>query len=211
MKIPQRIKAQPAIFWYSVIASLSLILVTAFQWSLIDRLTGFLFIPLQSGLHLAFIMVSAWAAIYLILNRAHWKKASLSLLICGVGFCLVTFCPFTKLWITGNFVLHQKSREQIVQQVLSGALQPNVSYNASLIQLNSTEPYVSMGGNEIVVEKHADKTFILFFTFRGILDNFSGFLFVPEGGNPAQFTDLENSDNTEIEKFDKNWFFVSHH
>jgi hypothetical protein len=42
-----------------------------------------------------------------------------------------------------------------------------------------------MGGNEVAVEEHAIKKYVLFFTFQGILDQYAGFLFVPEGGPPT--------------------------
>ena len=67
-----------------------------------------------------------------------------------------------------------------------------------------------MGGNEVVVEEHDDKTYVLFFTFRGVLDNYSGFLYVPDGGSPSLFSDLDEQQFTQIVPLEENWYFVSH-
>jgi len=94
--------------------------------------------------------------------------------------------------------------------VFAGTLQPNVDHNPRLIRLDESYPLVSMGGNEIVVEEHDGGKYVLFFTFRGILDNYSGFLYVPSGGVPSLFSDLNEQQFTEIEPLEENWYFVSH-
>lgn len=66
-----------------------------------------------------------------------------------------------------------------------------------------------MGGNEIVVERHREGAYVLFFTYRGVLDNYSGFLFVPQGGDPRGFRDLGET-GTTIEPLEQQWYFVAH-
>ena len=67
-----------------------------------------------------------------------------------------------------------------------------------------------MGGNEVVVESHDGANYVFFFTFRGILDNYSGFLYVPEGGKASRFSDLSEQDSTQIKHLENNWYFTSH-
>jgi hypothetical protein len=67
-----------------------------------------------------------------------------------------------------------------------------------------------MGGNEVVVERHGGETYILFFTYRGILDNYSGFLYVTNGGSPSLFSDLSEEQFTQIVPQEQDWYFISH-
>lgn len=70
---------------------------------------------------------------------------------------------------------------------------------------------VSKGGNEIIVEEHNGLKYIFFFTFRGILDNYSGFIHIPEGGDPSQFLDFDEKESTQIVHMEGNWYYASHH
>ena len=54
------------------------------------------------------------------------------------------------------------------------------------------------------------KKYVFFYTFRGILDNYSGFLWVPEGGKPELFQDAGES-GTEVLFYGGNWYFIGHH
>ena len=94
--------------------------------------------------------------------------------------------------------------------VIDGELQPNVEYNSQLIQLDTNERNLSMGGNEIIVEEHLGDTYVFFFTFRGVVDNYAGFLYVPLGGSPSLFGDLDEPDSTQLVEFLGNWYFASH-
>ncbi len=51
---------------------------------------------------------------------------------------------------------------------------------------------------------------MFFFTFRGVLDNYSGFLFVPDGGDPKEFYDLGEPGSTQLVKYGKNWYWAGH-
>jgi hypothetical protein len=52
---------------------------------------------------------------------------------------------------------------------------------------------------------------VFFFTFRGILDNYAGFLYVPSGGKPTEYSDLNEPQSVEIEHLEGNWYYASHH
>ena len=107
-------------------------------------------------------------------------------------------------------MINKEQRERVVAKVLNGELQPNVKYNASLINLNAGYSGLSRGGNDIVVEDHEGLTYVFFFTFRGVLDNYSGYLYVPKGGSPEMYGDLDESEFTQIKHIESNWYLVSH-
>lgn len=195
----------------SITVSLLLVLLTAFQWSIIDRTTPFLFLPLAGIIWFGFLIVFGLSLSCLTKLKTLGIKSGIPALIQVITLLAVIFIPFTTLWLKADFWIFKNQRDKVVQKVLSGELIPNVSHNSSLIALNSNYSNISMGGNEIVVEEHDGLKYIFFFTFRGILDNYSGFLFVPDGGNPSNYSDLNEKDSTELVHLDGNWYYASHH
>jgi hypothetical protein len=138
------------------------------------------------------------------------RQAWASFAICAGTLLIWIVVPFTELWIGGNYWYYRDARGAVVERVLAGTLRPNVDYNSSLIRLPPGSPHVSMGGNEIVVEEHNGKKLVFFYTFRGILDNYAGFLFVPEGAEPLWYSDLGEPCCTQLEKYSDRWFWASH-
>jgi hypothetical protein len=207
MKITYKVKWR---FVSAIFASLAIVVFSVFKWSIIDWITLFLYIPLAIVVWLIFLS-TVIASITCITKWGEMGFYSLTPLAINVVVFLVVFLvPFTTLWLKANFTIYKNVREEIVDEIYKGELQPNVSHNSSLIALDKSYPRVSMGGNEIVVEEHEDKEYILFFTFRGVLDNYSGFIYVPEGGEPANYGDLHEKEVTQIVHWDGNWFYVSH-
>lgn len=130
-------------------------------------------------------------------------------LIVSARTLLVAFyVPFTQLWLQANFNLNRAAREHVVEKVRSGTFVPNVAHNDNLSALPKGSG-VSMGGDEILVEGPSSNPYVFFFTFRGILDNYSGFLWVPDGGRPERFGDA-GEPGTEIEPLDGNWYFIGY-
>ncbi|MDH4120241.1 MAG: hypothetical protein OEV94_00845 [Deltaproteobacteria bacterium] len=210
MEKPENFRENP-VWLFSLAASLALLLVTFFQWSLIDWLTVFLFPLLLFILWVNFLGAAIWSVVYFLIHLKRWRVSLPPVMVCAVTLALLYFVPFTKLWLDLDFVLYKSAREELVEQVLNNTLKPNVSHNPDLIALPWHAPRVSMGGNEIVVEKHEGITYVFFYTFRGILDNYSGFLYVPKGGRPEKFSDLNETDSTQLVRLDDHWFYVSHH
>lgn len=120
-----------------------------------------------------------------------------------VAILLVLLIPFSNIWLDINFALHKRQREKVVAKVNRGELKP---YNIMVID---EYPNVSMGGNAIIVEEHDRKKYVFFYTFRGILDSYEGFLYVPQGGDPRKFEDLSDQ-QSEIRRWEGHWFYVSH-
>lgn len=134
-------------------------------------------------------------------------RAAYPALVCLVCGALNAVVPFTDLWLDWNFQRFSNERERIVQAVRTGALQPP-PFN-SFVQLGSTTSSVSKGGNEILVEEHDGKKYVFFFTYRGILDNYSGFLNVQGRGDPKRFFDLARS-GASVTPLEGDWYFVAH-
>jgi hypothetical protein len=186
----------------------ALILLLAFQWYLVDWVTPFIFVPLLMLAWACFALGAVWAAAHLIRRRAEWRTACLPLTVAALFFLIAVFVPFTRLTIEYEYWIHRAAREAILNQIAAGSLRPA---SDSLLTLPSSAPLVSRGGNQVIVEMHDGSPYVLFFTFRGMLDSYAGFLHVPHGGDPKKFEDLNETDRSEIEHRDGDWFFVSHH
>lgn len=198
-------------FNVAIISSVLLILLSAFQWSLIDTFTIFLMMPLSAAVWLFFIgcMISSLTCL---LNFKSIGRISIAPIGIQVIVLLIAiYVPFTTLWLKADHILNRAQREVVVTKVLNGQLKPNVEYNSSLIHLSGEYSGVSRGGDDIIIENHDGLTYVFFFTFRGILDNYSGYLYVPEGGSPEKYSDLNETDVTEIQHIEHNWYLVSHH
>lgn len=66
---------------------------------------------------------------------------------------------------------------------------------------------MSKGGGDIALETKGKAKLILFFTYRGMLDNFSRFVYNPNDHKPSK-SDF-NGDFKQIKKVRKNWYYVS--
>ena len=193
--------------WISIFA----ILIMAFQWSIIDWITPLLMPFLIFLVFVIFLIGLGFSLSCLFkFKRIRWL-AIIPLATQLLAFVIIEFVPFTKLWVNVDFHLYESQRQEVVERVYSGELVPNVEYNSSLIALGSEYSNVSMGGNEIQIQDINGLKYVFFFTFRGILDNYSGFLYVPDGGDPINFADLNEEDVTQIIKYADNWYYTSHH
>ncbi|MBT2618503.1 hypothetical protein J7I96_24445 [Bacillus sp. ISL-78] len=187
------------LLYLALASSILVILIAFFQWYLIDIITEFLMLPIWLVIFGFFIFITVKTIINLFKNKG-WKPFTIQLLT----ILLWLFFPFTQVMLDLDFKLNKSERDDVVEMVKNGTLKPNVSYDSSLIQLPEKYDQLSKGGGEIVIEKNSD--LVLFFTYRGILDNFSGFVYSPNGKKPNQ-SDFDG-DFKKIEKLDENWYFV---
>jgi len=191
-----------------VTASATLLLFSATVWWLVDGPMLFFAVGIYLAILTAFAACVVWSI------RQLWKfgwRSGTSAAVCLVAGLMWWFVPFTSLWIQANYRRHRAEREAIVAKITSGQLRPNVPCCPSLIALGPDTAYVSMGGNQVSVEEHDGKKYVMFYTFRGILDRYSGFLFVPDNGEPSRFSDLDEADRTELVRFSDHWVWASHH
>ncbi|GAB1796792.1 hypothetical protein [Priestia megaterium] len=186
----------------SLISSLFVILVSLFQWDLVDIITEFLMLPIWLFVYAFFIIMTIWTLIHLFKKRK-WQPFVIQLITISLWFLF----PFNQVNLDFNFKIHQDKREEVATKIENGVIKPNVSDSPSLIQLPKKYTQLSKGGGDIVVETKGKAKSILFFTYRGMLDNFSGFVYNPNDNKPSK-SDF-NGDFKQIKKVHKNWYYVS--
>ncbi|KWU67698.1 hypothetical protein [Priestia megaterium] len=186
----------------SLISSLFVILVSLFQWDLADIITEFLMLPIWLFVYAFFIIMTIWTLIHLFKKRK-WQPFLIQLITISLWFSF----PFNQVNLDLNFKIHQDKREEVATKIENGVIKPNVSDSPSLIQLPKKYTQLSKGGGDIAVETKGKAKSILFFTYRGMLDNFSGFVYNPNDNKPSK-SDF-NGDFKQIKKVHKNWYYVS--
>jgi hypothetical protein len=182
--------------------------IAAFETPM-DDLPGLIFFPVLPLTALALVGCSLWSVLLLTRVRRHGVKFAAPFMVCVLTFLALAYVPFTKIWLQGNFWWHLAARERIVARVEAGELTPNVDHNPNMIALSDNEPTVSVRGNDIVVDRDSEGTYVLFLTSRSIRHYFSGFLHVPPGGDPAKFFEFADKPPTRQVQYGKDWYFVA--
>src|ERR1700679_1236414 len=164
---------------FAVIASLVLILVQIARWPLVSLLTPFLEPVVELGSMLALLVVAIFGLIHGIRRRrSEGPKGWLPFGICLAAALIVILVPFNVIYLKANFKLLQHDRTTVTKQILAGKAGTLIrsGERGDLVSLDLQDHWLSESG-EVMVDHRDGKTFILFFTFRGILDRFSGYVY----------------------------------
>ncbi len=130
-------------------------------------------------------------------------KSLLPFILSVVLLFLVIARPFSPLFRNAEFSFKLDDREEVAHQILNGEIQPS-NERGDLFKVSKKFNNSALSdGNEVL--KMGNK--LLFFTVRGVLDNFSGYIFSPDGSAPTN-GDVQ-ADIIEIKKINKNWYYVS--
>lgn len=191
-------KKSNKLLYLSIISSILVIFLKFFQWIIVDELTVFLLLPITFFTYAFFIGITVGTTINWFENKVRKPMA-----VQVITLLLLFFFPFNQIILNIDFKSNMLERQEVVAMVKNHTLKPNISYNASLIHLPAKYTHLSKGGGEIIVEKYGEEYNVFFFTFRGILDNYSGFVYT---SNDVIFFE---EDIKETEKLNENWYFVS--
>ena len=183
--------------------------VATFELAMADWPSGFVLLAVVPLMALVFFGCIVWSATLLLRIRKSGLKFALPFLVCALTLAILAYAPLQQIALEQNFRWHREDRERIVARVEAGELKPNVSTNKSLIALGDRAPNVSAGGNDIVVDETDDGTYVLFLTSRGLKHTFTGFLRVPEDGDPRTFFEFEDKPPSQLVRYDKDWYFVA--
>ncbi len=192
-----------------VTVSLLALWIAAFEMPFADLPSGLVLFPLLPLVALAFPACGLWSVFLMRRVRRHGVKFASPLIVCALTMAALAYAPFNEIWLQTNFRLHRADRERIVARIEAGELTPNVAHNRHLIALGDNAPHVSVGGNDVVIDRTAEGVYVLFLTSRGFRHYFSGFLHVPPGGDPAKFFEFDDQPPKQLVRYDRDWYFVA--
>lgn len=205
-----RNKQSNSVFFFmlsiGLIGSLTILLQNIYRWTIVDIFTPFIAILIEMIGYLVFIVCSLIVFVYFVISKCQRARNGIPILINIVVIILIFIIPFTSITVNLDYRFNKSEREEVVKLVLDGSLKPNLSFNAALIHLPDKYEKLSKGGGEIIVEGSGQDTQILFFTYRGVVDNFAGFIYTANGSRPDE---MLFGDFIQVKKFDKNWYWVS--
>jgi len=193
----------------AAIISIGTLLLATFELSMAEWPSAFVLLGILPLTALLFFGCCIWTATLLFRIRTGGAKFAIPFLICAATLALLVYAPLQKFALQRNFYWHRADRERIVARIEAGELKPNVGTDENLIALGDSEPNISAGGNDIVVDLTDQGTYVLFLTSRGLKHYFTGFLHVPPGGDPAKFFEFEDKPPSRLERYDKDWYFVA--
>ncbi|UAC48372.1 hypothetical protein K6959_18030 [Bacillus aquiflavi] len=154
----------------SIISSILIIIFQAFQLNIINIVTPFL-MPIIWRVIFGLYIVVTIITVYHLLKHKDWQPIFIQI----VTILLIFYFPFTETAVQINFKMNKSAREEVVRMVEDGTLEPNVSHNSDLISLPKKYARLSKGGGDILIKGEGNRYFILFFAFRGVVDNSSVF------------------------------------
>lgn len=134
------------------------------------------------------------------------KFSFLPLMISIVTMLLLVFGPLTEIYIGIKYISNKEQMKWIGDSILK----ENINEGIQFYKLSEEDEYLSSSGEIVVTNESGTKKF-LFYTFRGVTDNFAGFIYVPgeDGICNGDFYINFDSEYTDVIKFNKNWFWVT--
>jgi hypothetical protein len=189
--------------------SLVTLSIATFELSMADWPSGFVLMVILPLAALLFFACGLWSATQLLRIRKDGVRFAVPFLICALTLAALVYAPLQQIYLQHDFWARRADRERIVARVENGELIPNVDDNKNLIALGERAPYVSAGGNDIVIDDRDEGAYVLFLTSRGLKHYFSGFLRVPPGGDPKKFFEFSDKPPSRLVPYDKDWWFVA--
>ena len=121
-----------------------------------------------------------------------------------VMILLLVFVPFRNMGLQTDIKSNSEERFRVVQLIKDGELHTD---NRGMVRLPFYFRYLSKDGGVVRVEQEEDVIRVLFFTFRGVLDNFSGIIYSSADVEPQN--NVFGADAKEIEKLKDNWYWIA--
>lgn len=176
-----------------------------YYWDIVNIITPLLIIFPLSAAVIFSVCFLAYALVYAAQYCETLKHMAYApLVIISITIAMALFFPFTKMTLELDFWTNFKARNTVVALIENGALQPEAE-NPHLIKLPWYCKHLSKGGGEVTIINHEGKDYYVFYTFMGIIDNYSGFIYVPEGLPPsAMYTYYY-----QVEKMSNEWYFCA--
>ncbi len=185
-----------------------LILLSIFRWFSFGTLVVFLINPLSILIFLFSVVCLFWIPIYAVRNYKNYKlKVLLPLPLCLLALYILIFDPIFNFKTQLNFSQNKIEREAVISDIRQEKLERTKSFETSyIVSLPNGKENLSDDG-EVLISTKDKKLRVFFYTFRGVLDNFSGFIYTEVPNDPSPET--LNCEPTQIKKKSDNWYWVS--
>lgn len=171
----------------------------------------FILIFVWLGLTLVLLILAIIQLVKLIKERKNLTKLRIAkLLTLTTLFLLTLYRHSTNLVIEKiDWLILKNKRTQIIKQVKSKELNPNVSWNNWVCELPFEFPVVSNGGNDIGIHRNKEYngTTVYFWIFRNFFDSPSTYFIYTDDQEEIKRLDIIVADRPENNwKIEENWY-----
>lgn len=176
-----------------------------YYWDIINIISPLLIIfPLLAAVIFS-VFFLAYALFYAAKHCTALKSMAYApLVIISITIAMALFFPFTKMTLELDFLMNFKARNTVVTLIENGMLQPETE-NTNLIKLPWYCKHLSKGGGEVKIVNYGEQKFYLFYTFRGFVDNYSGFIYLPD----EQVVDAAKNYFIQVLKMYDGWYYCA--
>ena len=125
-----------------------------------------------------FLVLLIWSIgqiVKLIKERKNLSRQRIASVLVISSLFLLTFFrqPVNQIIEKADWYIFFSKRTEVVEQVMSGELKPNVSWNGWVCELPFELPVISNGGNDIGIFRNQEnnRTTVTFWVFRNFFDS----------------------------------------
>jgi hypothetical protein len=190
-------------------AALLVLLLVWFQWDAVTVITVFL-MPFY-WLTIGAVIIGVFVAAIIQAVKRHNGKPLVRLLapfiIVAALLLALRYVPFTRLYLEADFALHTAGREEVVRLIEAGEIDFG-GERRGRAALPARYARLSKSG-DVLIRITDGGTSVFFFTFSGVLDNFSGYAYSSENSEWAIHALVRASDLREFVKKKEHWYWVS--
>ncbi|RUS45437.1 hypothetical protein [Cohnella sp. AR92] len=190
-----------------VLSLVSSVMMAAFQlyrWTLADQVTAFVAAAFQMFIYVLFYGILTLSLLYALFSwtKGRRMRNAIPALIGVAVLLMANVLPLPAYMIDYDYRSNNKERNAAVEYLEANEWIGNGLQ--STVLLPSEYRHLSKGGGEVTVRGQGEKLEILFYTFRGILDNYSGFVYTKDGS----FPDSLGKEFIESKKYSSHWYWV---
>lgn len=199
----------PFVTYFVALTSAAGLTVCVFRWQLVSILTVFIEPLVEIAVFGVFGIALVWAVIHAIVPFRGFRANRFSPFLLGLAASAVfLFVPFNRVELKVDFAVNLHNRTLVAQRILASK-SPDESMQGGrgdFVQLTGSESGLSDGGG-VMVWHTAQKQMVFFFTFRGILDSFSGFVYSTNDLPPEK--EEFGGEWVEVTHLRKNWYWAA--
>jgi hypothetical protein len=189
----------------SIFFGLIIITANALKWILVEAFTPFLMGPfLWMLMSILALLVITSVIFFFFQIRNNIRFATIPLLINITTLLIIWFVPFTSIWLDIEFRLNLNGYNEVIQLVENGELQ--CQYVTGHVELPTKYRHLSRGG-DIIIDKSDGATSVFFYTYRGVLDNFSGYMYRSNDTPPTPGAGF--GDWFQVTQQQPHWYFCA--
>lgn len=185
--------------------SIILICLIFFQWKIVDIITPYLMMYFYLIVAVTLFYMLVYSAIDIIDNFIKKIKINfIPFIITFVTIIIIIFIPLKSIYIDLDYLIYQNKREEVINMVYNELQMEDINY----LVYKLPKKYKSVScARYIIIEKYDENKIVLFFTYIGIMNSFSGFVYVPD--------DYILSDEAfcsyiiQKREMDNNWYWIS--